>query len=63
MTLTPERFIQIYSNLPLGVRREIIVVIDSKPITWNAAFIEINGKTSFGTQILKKLEDIGILGE
>ena len=54
MAITKERFIKVYSNLPLGVRREIILVIDSKPVTWNAAYIEVSEDTKSGKEILKK---------
>jgi len=37
-----EKFIKIYANLPMGIRQEIILVLDeNKPITWNVAFNEI----------------------
>jgi len=36
-----ERFLKIYSNIPLKLRKEIILVIDGEPITWNVAYIEV----------------------
>lgn len=39
------KFLQIYANLPLGQRNEIIVVIDDEPLTWNVARIEIENDT------------------
>lgn len=50
-----DRFLRAYSNVPLGMRSEIILVIDGKPITWDVAFIEINKNTKTGEKILKKL--------
>ncbi|MCX6815688.1 MAG: hypothetical protein NT120_02460 [Candidatus Aenigmarchaeota archaeon] len=50
-----DRFLRAYSNLSLGLRNEIILVVDHKPITWNVAFIEINKNTKPGEKILKKL--------
>ncbi len=58
---TKAKFIGVYSNLPLGVRREIIAVIDEQPISWNAAFIEIKNDTEFGEKIINKLISMGIL--
>lgn len=55
------KFIDIYSNLPMGVRREIIAVIEEQPVSWNAAFIEIKNDTGFGEKILNKLLSMGIL--
>lgn len=55
------RFQQIYANLPLNARNEIIVVIDDKPLTWNAAKIEVDNDTPAGQEIIKKLIAMGIL--
>lgn len=49
------RFLQIYANLPLGARTEIIVVVDDEPLTWNAAKIEVENETKKGDEILEKL--------
>ena len=57
-----ERFIKIYSNLPLGIRQEIILVLeDGKPITWNAAYVEVEAKTPLSEKILEKLEKLKII--
>jgi len=56
-----ERFLKIYSNLPLGVRQEIILVLDKQPLTWNVAFIEIKSNTKLSNIILKKLEKLKII--
>lgn len=55
------RFLQIYANLPLNLRQEIIVVIDNEPLTWNAAKIEIENDTKKGKEILEKLVKLRIL--
>lgn len=55
------KFEQIYANLPLQQRNEIIVVIDDEPLTWNVARIEIQQNTVKGQEILKKLERLQIL--
>ncbi len=56
-----ERFIQIYANLPLSLRKEIILILDKEPLTWNAAYVEIFNNTSKSTKILKKLEELKII--
>jgi len=56
-----ERFLKIYSDLPLGLRKEIILVLDKEPITWNAAYVEISHNTSKATIMLKKLEELKII--
>ncbi|HLD80764.1 MAG TPA: hypothetical protein VJA40_02065 [archaeon] len=55
------RFLNIYANLPLGLRKEIIVVLDNEPITWNVAFVEVSNNTPKGLQILKNLEGLKII--
>lgn len=54
-------FLQIYANLPLNIRTEIIAVVDGEPVTWNSAKIEIENDTAKGLEILKQLEDLGII--
>lgn len=56
-----EKFLKVYSNLPLGVREEIILVIDDSPITWNVAFIEVNSDTEKSKMILEKLAQLEII--
>lgn len=56
-----EIFLKTYANLPLGLRNEIIVVIDDEPLTWNAAKIEIENDTEKSKEILKKLFKMEIL--
>jgi len=55
------QFVRTYSNLPLGLREEIVVVINNKPLTWNAAYIEVENETDKGKEILGKLVEFGIL--
>ncbi|MDE1767103.1 MAG: hypothetical protein KGI27_12655 [Thaumarchaeota archaeon] len=50
-----ESFLKIYANIPLKVREEIILVLDGKPITWNAAYVEIKNDTDVAEKILKEL--------
>lgn len=57
-----ERFLKIYANLPINIRDEIILVLPNKgPITWNIAYLEIKQDTKLGKEILKKLEELGII--
>ncbi len=53
------RFVKVYSNIPINLRREIILVIDDNPITWNVAYVEIKNKTELGENI-KKINRIRI---
>ena len=57
-----EQFLRIYSNLPLGLRQEIILVLDDgRPMTWNAAFFEVYNDTMISDQILDKLDKLEII--
>lgn len=57
-----DRFIRVYSNLPLNLRNEIILVLpNTGAITWNVAFLEINGETEIGQTILDKLIELKII--
>lgn len=57
-----KKFLKIYSNLPLGIRREIILVLDDgRPITWDVAFIEVKENTLLSKIILEKLEKLEII--
>jgi hypothetical protein len=53
--MSKERFLKVYSNLPEDIRKEIIIVIDGKSYTWNAASVEIINDTSLGEHIIEKL--------
>lgn len=52
---------QIYANLPLRERNEIIVVVDDEPLTWHVARIEVENDTEKGKEILDKLVKMAIL--
>lgn len=56
-----EQFLKIYSNLPLGVRKEIVVVIDNEPVTWDVAYIEVENDTEMSKRILSKLKELQII--
>ena len=56
-----DQFLRIYSNLSLDLRREIIVLVDDKPITWNVAYHEIEKETKLGKKILKKIIELELI--
>lgn len=62
MITNKENFLKVYANLPLGLREDIILVLDNfGPITWNAAYLEINNDTKLSRFILEKLTDLRII--
>ncbi len=56
-----EAFFKLYSNLPMNLRGEVILVIDDQPITWKVAYNEVSNKTDLGKKIFNKLVDLNIL--
>ena len=61
-TMDKSRFIKVYSNLPLGLRNEVVVVLDETgPLTWNAAYVEISQETQIGKKIMDKLEKMEVI--
>lgn len=61
-TQTKEQFLKVYANLPLGVRKEIILVLnDHGPITWDVAYIEVTNDTALSKIILTKLQELEII--
>lgn len=56
-----ERFLKVYSNIPLNLRDEIILVFEGKPITWDVAYIEVKANTDSGQKILEELEELDLI--
>ncbi len=55
------KFLKVYANLPLGVREEVVIVIDGEPLSWKAAQLEIEQNTKKGQEILEQLNKLQIL--
>ena len=55
------KFFQVYANLPLGSRKEIIAVVSGEPITWQVAKLEIELDTPKSKEILNQLIELKIL--
>lgn len=60
MTLR-ETFLKIYADIPLNLRKEIILILDKEPLTWNVAYVEVFNKAQKSEQILKKLREMNII--
>lgn len=56
------RFLEVYANLPINLRDEIVLVLKDKgPITWNVAYFEVKNDTKLGEEILSKLDELKII--
>ncbi|MDP3956057.1 MAG: hypothetical protein Q8Q18_02325 [bacterium] len=56
-----QRFLRSYANLPVSSRQEVIAVIEEGPITWQAAYLEIDNDTKRGKEILAQIDRLNIL--
>ncbi len=56
-----EKFLRVYANVPEGLRKDIIVLVDEKTYNWNTSYFEIKENTKLGEKILKALEELGVL--
>ncbi len=55
------KFIQSYTNVPENLRRDTIVILNKKPYSWDTVYYEVKNKTPLGEELLKKLNEIGLL--
>ncbi len=56
-----ENFLKVYANIPLGLRDDIILVFESKSLTWNVAYLEVKANTELSNKILKELKDLNLI--
>ena len=49
------KFLRVYANVLDNLREDIIVIVDEKTYTWNAAYFEIKNNTELGRKLLKEL--------
>lgn len=55
------QFLKVYANLPLGVRQEVVVVQDDRPISWDAVYVEVENDTPLSAVLLEKLEKLDLI--
>jgi len=56
-----EKFLKIYADIPLNLRKETILIFENEPISWNVAFVEIKNNTEKSKIILKGLNKLEII--
>lgn len=58
-----ERFLRVYSTLPIGIRREIVAVLPDPigPISWEAAYVEVESNTEMASKILDLLDQMKVI--
>jgi len=57
------KFLKAYSSVPEKLRDDVIAIINDKPYSWNASYVEILAKTALGDSIITKLEEVGLFKE
>ena len=55
------RFLKAYAQVPHSLRSQIVVVIDSRPYTWDSIYFEIKNNTSLAKKILNTLFHMNII--
>ncbi|MBR0465287.1 hypothetical protein IJJ02_00650 [Candidatus Saccharibacteria bacterium] len=55
------RFQRVYANLPEKIRNGIVVVVNDKPYSWNAVYVELINNTALGREMYKKLIKMEII--
>lgn len=55
--MTKDKFFKLYANLPINIRKEVILDMGDPigPITWEVAYREIKTDTVLGNKIFDKL--------
>lgn len=62
MELLREKFFKTFSNIPINLRDDIILVLKNEgTVTWKVAYFEIKNKTEAGDKILKELEELDLI--
>jgi len=57
------RFYKTFANLPLGVRDEIVLVMNNQPMTWNVIKLEVEIKSKLSKEALKLMDELKLLRE
>jgi len=61
--LLRSKFLKTLAKVSDSLRDEIVAVIDDEPFNWSTANVEVKGKTKKGEQILKLMDEVGLLGD
>jgi len=59
--MSKENFLKVYASLPISIRRDIVLVLDSGPITWEVAYLEVINNTEIAEIILEKLSEMKVI--
>jgi hypothetical protein len=54
-------FMKVYSNLPLNVRDDIVLVLHDEPVSWRVAHFEIKNDSEKAAEILESLKKLELI--
>lgn len=55
------RFLKAYSQVPDILKNQIVVMINSKPYTWDSIYFEVKDNTPLSKKILNTLSNMNII--
>ena len=61
--LLRSKFLKTFAKVSDSLRNEIIAVVDDESFDWSTANVEVNGKTKKGDQIIRLMDEIGLLDD
>jgi len=57
-----ESFLKTYANIPINLREDIVLMLDKLgPVSWNAAYLEIERKSEISEIILEELKSLDLI--
>ncbi len=61
--LLRSKFLKTFAKIPISLRDEIVAVVDDEPVNWSTTNVEVRGKTKKGDQIVRLMDELGLLGD
>lgn len=57
------KFLRVFAGVSINLRDEIIAIVDDESVNWSSAYVEVMGKTKKGDQIIRRMDELGLLGD
>lgn len=57
------KFLRVFAGVSINLRDEIIAIVDDESVNWSSAYVEVMGKTTKGDQIIRRMDELGLLGD
>ena len=56
-----DRFVKVFSNLPITQRDKVVIVVNGQPISWNVAYEQLRTGGDLSKEIAEKLIKLKII--